>query len=82
MDRYSAGSPLSPILHLFYNVELFEGIARLADVDGTGFIDDVGLIAVVDSLSASMVSYISLARLNESSNHLPRLVGRSIALDD
>lgn len=40
------GSPLSPILYLFYNAGLFEGLARLANVDGTGFIDDVGLIVV------------------------------------
>ena len=34
------------ILYLFYNVGLFEGLARLANVDGIGFIDDVGLIVV------------------------------------
>lgn len=29
-----------------YSRQVLEGIARLVDVDGTGFIDDVGLMAV------------------------------------
>lgn len=42
------GLPLSPILYLFYNAGLFERIARLTDVNSTGFINNVALI-VVDS---------------------------------
>ena len=45
------GSPLSPILYLFYNSEIFEKIAkrRHQGVDSTGFVDDVGLLAVSHS---------------------------------
>ena len=44
--------------------------------------DPYSIYPVFFPSSATMVSYISLARLKESSNHLPRLVGRSIGLDN
>lgn len=45
------GSPLSPILYLFYNSDLIEDYIKRKDLDTvtTGFIDDVGLLTVGDS---------------------------------
>ena len=39
------GSPLSPILYLFYNADLLEiGDQPGIKIDSSGYIDDVGLI--------------------------------------
>ena len=45
------GSPLSPILYLFYNLDLIDGYINRTDLDtvATGFVDDIGLLTVGDS---------------------------------
>ncbi len=45
------GSPLSPILYLFYNSDLIEDCNARDDLNtvATGFVDDVGLLTVGDS---------------------------------
>ena len=45
------GSPLSPILYLFYNSDLIDGCINRTDLDtvATGFVDDVGLLTVGDA---------------------------------
>ena len=39
------GSPLSPILYLFYNADLIDECNREANAMSTGYIDDVGILA-------------------------------------
>jgi ribonuclease HI len=39
------GSPLSPILYLFYNADLIEA-CNTENTEGVGYIDDVGILAV------------------------------------
>jgi hypothetical protein len=39
------GSPLSPILYLFYNADLVEQCNEQADTMSTGYIDDVAILA-------------------------------------
>ncbi|KAK0367942.1 zinc knuckle [Colletotrichum limetticola] len=43
------GSPLSPILYLFYNADLLDSCNETGDTTATGFIDDVAILAVGDS---------------------------------
>ncbi|OHW97034.1 reverse transcriptase [Colletotrichum incanum] len=43
------GSPLSPILHLFYNADLLDRCNEAEDTTATGFIDDVAILAVGNS---------------------------------
>ncbi|KAK1485910.1 zinc knuckle, partial [Colletotrichum abscissum] len=43
------GSPLSPILYLFYNADLLDSCNETGDMIATGFIDDVAILAVGDS---------------------------------
>ena len=45
------GSPLSPILYLFYNSDLIDGCTNRTDLNtaATGFVDDIGLLIVGDS---------------------------------
>ncbi|KAE8213885.1 hypothetical protein CF319_g9131 [Tilletia indica] len=46
-DGCPQGSPLSPLLSLFYNAPLLERIAQLGpDFHATGYIDDIGVLAV------------------------------------
>ncbi|KAI3534405.1 reverse transcriptase [Colletotrichum abscissum] len=40
------GSPLSPILYLFYNADLLDSCNETGDTTATGFIDDVAILAV------------------------------------
>ncbi|RYN71832.1 hypothetical protein AA0119_g13652, partial [Alternaria tenuissima] len=39
------GSPLSPILYLFYNADLIDECNQAPDAMSTGYIDDVGILA-------------------------------------
>jgi len=39
------GSPLSPILYLFYNADLIDECNQEPDTMSTGYIDDVGILA-------------------------------------
>lgn len=43
------GSPLSPILYLFYNADLLDSCNETGDTTATGFIDDVAILAVEHS---------------------------------
>ena len=45
------GSPLSPILYLFYNSDLINRCLDRTDLDivTTGFVDDIGLLIVGNS---------------------------------
>lgn len=43
------GSPLSPILYLFYNADLLERCCQAQDTAATGFIDDVAILAWADT---------------------------------
>ncbi|KAK1451024.1 zinc knuckle [Colletotrichum cuscutae] len=43
------GSPLLPILYLFYNADLLDSYNETGDTIATGFIDDVAILAVGDS---------------------------------
>ena len=43
------GSPLSPILYLFYNADLLEHCCQAQDTAATGFIDDVSILAWADT---------------------------------
>ncbi|KDN71119.1 putative zinc knuckle, partial [Colletotrichum sublineola] len=43
------GSPLSPILYLFYNADLLDSCNEAEGTTATGFIDDVAILAVGDS---------------------------------
>lgn len=47
------GSPVSPILFLFYNAELLEIGNAHAKVTALGFVDDVNLVAVGKSTEAN-----------------------------
>jgi hypothetical protein len=39
------GSPLSPILYLFYNADLIKECSQELDTMSTGYIDDVAILA-------------------------------------
>ncbi|GKT39838.1 Rpb7-binding protein seb1 [Colletotrichum spaethianum] len=43
------GSPLSPILYLFYNADLLDSCNEAEGTTATGFIDDVAILAVGDN---------------------------------
>ncbi|KAM0815410.1 putative Reverse transcriptase [Seiridium cardinale] len=43
------GSPLSPILYLFYNTDLLDSCNEAEDTTATGFINNVAILAVGDS---------------------------------
>ncbi|KAK9778919.1 putative Zinc knuckle [Seiridium cardinale] len=43
------GSPLSPILYLFYNADLLDSCNEAEDTTATGFINNVAILAVGDS---------------------------------
>lgn len=44
------GSPISPILYLFYNADLIEG-CKTEDTEAVGYIDDVSILAIGPSSS-------------------------------
>ena len=52
------GSPLSPILYLFYNSDLLESATNRPDlhVKATGFVDDVGLLTYGNSTDENCVN--------------------------
>lgn len=43
------GSPLSPILYLFYNADLMEISNKYKEINSSGFIDDVMLVTAADN---------------------------------
>ena len=57
------GSPLSPILYLFYSVELVEGYQRAYErVSTTVFVDDTNIVVYGDS---DIANYRALKRVHK-----------------
>ena len=61
------GSPLSPILYLFYSVELVEGCQRACErVSTMAFVDDTNIVVYGDS---DVANYRALERVHKVYEH-------------